>query len=259
MATSKLLVMFDFAKTIIDDNVETSIRKLLPGGKVPQDIKDQYKEHDSWTRYIADILSCLHHIGVQKSEMLESVREVPFTPGMLELLKYQEEMPSIDAIIVSDSNSLFIGHILEGAGLHGAYKEIFSNPAEFDASGRVLMKHHHQHECKRCPENLCKGTVLREYLLKSKADGLPYDRVAVVGDGFNDFCPCLDLRQNDMIFPRKGYRLMKLIEQCSKDEPDGSAASGLNGLKATVIPWDTAHEIQQYLQRIVDSQKVDTS
>ncbi|XP_038044760.1 pyridoxal phosphate phosphatase PHOSPHO2-like [Patiria miniata] len=255
MAAPKMLFVFDFDQTIIDGNVDVWIRKLLPNGKVPKPIKDRYKEHDSWTEYMGDIFSHLHDLGIRKRKMLQSISEVPFTPGMMELLKYQQTAPSIETIIASDANSLFISHILEGAGLQGAYQEIFSNPAEFDAAGCLEIAHHHKHHCERCPTNLCKGTVLKGYLqTKLKTDRVVFDKVAVVGDGTNDFCPCLVLGENDFIFPRKGYRLIKKIEEYTSDKSDEPVAGG-NKLKATIVPWDNAHEILDYVREILKPSK----
>ena len=39
----KILVAFDFDHTLIDDNSDLYVRKLAPGGKLPQYIKDQYR------------------------------------------------------------------------------------------------------------------------------------------------------------------------------------------------------------------------
>ncbi|XP_022099092.1 pyridoxal phosphate phosphatase PHOSPHO2-like isoform X2 [Acanthaster planci] len=252
MATRKMLFVFDFDQTIINCNIDVWIRRLLPNGKVPKQIKDRYKEHDSWTQYMADIFSHLHSSGIHKSEILDSIAEVPFTPGMVELLKYQQTAPSIDTIIASDANSLFISHILESADLQGAYQEIFSNPAEFDEAGCIGINHYHKHECQRCPVNLCKATVLKAYLQKkSQIDPVVYDTVAFVGDGTNDFCPCLSLGENDLIFARKGYRLMEEIEQCMSVRPDCTA--NCKRIKATVIPWDDAFQILHYVQEIYSS------
>ena len=41
--SEKILVVFDFDHTLIDDNSDLYVRKLAPGGKLPQYIKDKYR------------------------------------------------------------------------------------------------------------------------------------------------------------------------------------------------------------------------
>ncbi|XP_033639473.1 pyridoxal phosphate phosphatase PHOSPHO2-like [Asterias rubens] len=251
MPVPKVLVVLDFDHTIVDDNSDTRVWNLLPGKNVPQDIKNSYKDHKSWTAYMADIFLHLHTLGVQKKDIVNCFRDIPFTPGMLEFLKYQEKAPSVDTIIASDANSFFISCIMEGVGLANAYKEIFTNPAEFDDEGCLKIQHHHQHDCPRCAVNMCKGTILKDYIARMRqSNGIEYDRVLFVGDGGNDFCPCLALGERDFVFPRKGYKLIQKIEKYNKESPSDSEPH--QKLRATVVPWDNAREILNCLQGIVE-------
>jgi len=86
--------------------------------------------------------------------------------------------------------------------------------------------------------NLCKGHVLTTHIEEAAKRGVHYDRVAYVGDGSNDLCPSLRLRSNDIVFPRKGFALVKLIEKLDDDLE----------MLAKVVPWDTGLEILNELK-----------
>ncbi|PIK58481.1 hypothetical protein BSL78_04614 [Apostichopus japonicus] len=69
-----------------------------------------------------------------------------------------------------------------------------------------------------------------------RANGGKYERIFVIGDGGNDFCPCKLLTENDVIFPRKGYRLIKKLERLSKsgdEEP----------VLASIVPWEDGEDL----------------
>ena len=94
-----------------------------------------------------------------------------------------------DLIIISDANSIYIKESLENAGIHEAFSEIYTNPAEFTSEGQlVVTPFTNQTECLRpeglCGANLCKGKVLLDFV-KSK----DYSLICYAGDGGNDFCP----------------------------------------------------------------------
>lgn len=99
------------------------------------------------------------------------------------------------------------------------FEEIITNPAEWDESGLLKLRRRidpsgPQHLCKvGCSPNMCKGSAFLffvcVYLSLSNTDvlvgeeleaflnksGYSFDRVVYVGDGHNDFCPILRLRQ----------------------------------------------------------------
>jgi len=83
---------------------------------------------------------------------------------------------------------------------------------------------------------MCKGHILDEH---RRLSGVKYDVVAYVGDGANDFCPTLRLRETDIVFPRRGYSLEKYI------------AEGRDKVTATVRPWDTGLDIVSALKEVL--------
>lgn len=176
-------------------------------------------------------------------DRLRSVMEtIPLTAGMADLLAFiLEHKRAVDCIVVSDSNAMFIEWILQAAELRAAVDRVFTNPARVNEQGRVEVRPHHSHDCKRCPVNLCKRKVLELYLAEHRDRGGEYEQIFYVGDGGNDLCPTSCLRKDDVAMPRRGYTLEKLLAQLANQR-------GSHGLKAKVIPWNTGGDILQELK-----------
>ncbi|KAH8041195.1 hypothetical protein HPB51_013855 [Rhipicephalus microplus] len=122
------------------------------------------------------------------------------------------------------------------SGVRPLVHEIFTNYAHFDANGCLqISEYHMQNWCKLSSVNLCKGSVMEEYLDRRRKQGVNFDTVSYVGDGNNDLCPCLRLRSCDLIFPRADYPLAK---QLAKD-PEQT--------KAKLHPWRTGLDIASVL------------
>lgn len=66
-------------------------------------------------------------------------------------------------------------------------------------------------------------------------------RFIYLGDGRGDFCPTLKLRNNDYVMPRKNYPLWDRI--CSNQML----------LKAEVIAWSNAEELQKFLLHLINT------
>ena len=85
--------------------------------------------------------------------------------------------------------------------------------------------------------NLCKGQILDDHVSESKNAGRTFDSVVYVGDGSNDLCPCLRLKKQDIIFPRKGFHLIPKL------------ASHTDLIEAAVVPWASGHDIVEELKK----------
>ena len=235
----KVLVAFDFDHTLIDNNSDTYINKLAPGHKIPEDVKSLYRK-DGWTLYMREVFKFLHSNGISKDDILTCLEEIKLTDGMRDLLMGVPR-GSTEFIIISDSNSLFIDHILRHLGLRDLFQGIFTNPAKFDESGCLgIQMYHLQDWCSLSTKNLCKGTILANYIKSRENDAnIYFSTIAYVGDGANDFCPSLRLKGCDIVFPRCGYHLLNVI-------PKMEAEKGLK-LDTDVCPWDTGKDILERL------------
>lgn len=95
--------------------------------------------------------------------------------------------------------------------------------------------------CPRCPSNLCKGRALHAILRtevgvgKHAAVSPAPCRVVYVGDGSNDMCPSMCLRECDVVLARKGFRLAKELTA----KPDS--------VRCTVRLWEDGSELAALL------------
>ncbi|XP_076348688.1 pyridoxal phosphate phosphatase PHOSPHO2-like isoform X3 [Tachypleus tridentatus] len=231
----KELVALDFDHTIIDANSDTYIAKLAPGGMIPEEIEALHKP-DGWTKYMQQVFLFLYQNEVQPQNVLDCLSEISFTPGMRELLLLLSSSNRFEIIIISDSNSMFIDHILKVGQVAHTVSEVFTNPAYFDQSGRLHVKEFHvQDRCTLSSKNLCKGEILQLYIKKRSSEGIQFCRTAFIGDGNHDFCPCLQLSVNDLIFPRIGFSLCRKLSR----NPEM--------IKAKIYPWASGFDIKDVL------------
>ena len=137
------------------------------------------------------------------------------TPSMDKLLRKSVEELSATIIIISDSNSQFISHILKVKNLDHLVDKVFTNPASWSQDGLLsIQPYHHQESCKLSTKNLCKHSIMEDYI---KNCGRSFSFVCYTGDGKNDFCPSLRLSENDLVCVREGYSLQKYIPQMEKE------------------------------------------
>ncbi|XP_055010698.1 pyridoxal phosphate phosphatase PHOSPHO2 isoform X2 [Boleophthalmus pectinirostris] len=155
----KTLMVFDFDHTVVDDNSDTWVIRCLPGGTLPDSVKNSYRK-GHWTEYMGNVLKYIGEQNVTPDQIRSELETIPFTDGMKELLTYISlHKNSIDCIVISDSNTLFIEWILHGSRLQSAVDQVFTNPAHINEQGYMemdvslvrmpclrissLVKHHH--------------------------------------------------------------------------------------------------------------------
>ncbi len=161
-------------------------------------------------------------------------------PGVKDLME-ELKKPKYEVIIISDSNSEFIKCIMEAAEYNQIIHTTYTNPAYFDEHGCLNIAYYHTQDwCEMSTRNLCKGHILDTHIKEAlNQRNLTFTHVAYVGDGHNDLCPSLRLRECDVTFPRLGYTLIKEIKNLSNGE-----------LRCQVVPWDTGHEILKALTKL---------
>lgn len=167
---------------------------------------------------------------------------IPFTAGMTDLLKFISEQENAHCIVISDSNTIFIDWILNASGLRAAVNQVFTNQATINESGYMEVQHYHCHDCERCPVNLCKRKVLELYLADQLQRDVEYQQIFYIGDGGNDLCPTSCLRGGDVVMPRKGYTLEKLLSRQESEQDNVS-------LRAKVVAWSSGTEILEELKK----------
>ena len=86
---------------------------------------------------------------------------------------------------------------------------------------------------------MCKGNELDEYL-SAHGGKDSFDKICYVGDGGNDFCPLLRMRQGDIAFVRQGMELDERIKN------EGEKC----GAKVDVKLWEQAWQIDEYFKQL---------
>lgn len=229
------LAAFDFDHTIVSQNTDTVVRDMLPNEMVQSSALNDLMENDCWTEYMAEVFRLLHAQQVPESRIRDTIRCIPEVPGFVRLIKHLHKKLNFDLIIISDSNSIFIDEWLRAHNLSDCFNAIFTNPAEFDPNGLLLVRPHHQQtDCKLSASNLCKGRVLEHFVIEQDLRfNIRYDHVFYIGDGNNDICPVLRQRACDFACARQGFAMEKhLCKNRNKLK-----------LRANLIIWRSGFEL----------------
>lgn len=250
------LVAFDFDHTVVDDNTDIVVRDLIGKDKIPDEVKFLYTS-SGWIPYMHAIFKLLHGNGIRRNEMLAAIENIPEVTGMRDLIRRLYETQATDVVVVSDSNSQFIRHWCRHNGIVDYVKDVFTNPAEFDANEVLNIRpYHHQTTCPLSSVNLCKGDILEDYIREQQEiNGVTYKKIFYVGDGNNDLCPILRLANDDVGCARKGYRLQKELQSLSGEirmngddaENSGNYKSSSSSLDAEIFVWSDGNELAEFI------------
>jgi 2,3-diketo-5-methylthio-1-phosphopentane phosphatase len=239
MAQIPFLLALDFDCTVIEDNSDQVVQDLKRSGPLPDEVTNK-RARGAWNKFMATVFEYHHSKGVQKEDYDEVLDAIPFVPGMLDLIKEAKQMGA-ELIICSDANQYFIDRILETNFLTDHFSSIFTNPGAFNEEGLLVLKPFHSNTwCELSPSNMCKGTVLSEYIEKRRAEGTTFGFVAYAGDGSNDFCPMAALGQNDLAFPRSGFSICRVI---------GEMDQRGRGLKCEKVGWINGKDVLEAIKR----------
>lgn len=246
----RFLVVFDFDETLVNESSDDAVVRTAPGQVLPDWLKASYRE-GQYNEQMQRVMAYLAQQGVAESAIRTEIQRIPETPGLSALLDFlRAHVEDFECVVMSDANSYFIETWLQHAGARPLFSEIFTNPAHFDPSGRLVLMPHHDHSCPYCPDNMCKRRILSDFLERRGQAGGRYQRVFYVGDGANDVCPCLVLGDADVAFTRRGFPMHRILthkQQQQQQEPP--QAEG--GVRASIQPWSSGQEIVEYLQKIV--------
>ena len=231
---AKILMAFDFDRTITVENTDYIALELLP--KEDQDRLWKSCKQGQWTKFVNAMFKTLVHRNVSIDVLRKSIRKLELNEGMLELFQYIQANENLyDCIIISDCNDWFINIILEANNLKTVFKKVFTNPATIIDNELLHVAPCHSHNHISCPYNMCKGTLLQNFVKEQNIDGITYRKVYYFGDSTNDFCACETLSETDLIFPRKGFSLENKLNEIRKNDQ--------KHIRAQVIPWKNGFDI----------------
>lgn len=235
---ARFLFLFDFDETLISEDSDNSVVRAVPLQKPPAFLAK------SFFRRSQEIMKILSERSITEDAIRATIEQIPASPGGAALLDFLLARDDFECVIISDANSYFIETWLRHAGVHNLFTKVFTNPAEFDINGRLVLCPFHSHSCPKCPENMCKQVILRDYMSKRVEErGEPFQKVFYIGDGKNDICPTLALGPNDTVFPRRGFPMHKIIEDLHKTQP--------GVYKPSVMPWERGEDVVDFLKKVL--------
>lgn len=222
-----MLAVFDFDHTIVNDNSDVVARDII----TPSDLIPKQKEYPgNWTQYMQQVFHTIKSINIPAEQVISTVSLMSPNEGMPKLMTALYKN-NVDIIVASDSNSLFIENWLKRNKLYDAVSYVYTNPAKIENGIIKIEPYVLQTTCDLCEKNMCKGTIVKEHVSKTNKT---YNKILYFGDGKNDLCPILKLKENDIAFPRSGYVLEKLLQS--------------HNIQAKVVPWSTGDIIYEYLK-----------
>ena len=237
----KKLAVFDFDHTISALNTDLTVRDLIDSSLISPETKKLYRS-DGWTQYMQNVFKHLYQNGKTKDDMCRAIRTIPEISGMKSCIKFLAQN-EFDVIIISDSNSVFIDMWNEHNGITNCFYTVYTNKARFDDSGLLcITPYHHQTDCKFSSTNLCKGTIMKQFLEEQeKLFNKYYEKIFVVGDGSHDICPMLKLDINGYACARDGF-------PCSKDLVK-MLDSSPNSVQAKVYLWKDGNDLLKFIKK----------
>ncbi|XP_050363968.1 inorganic pyrophosphatase 2-like [Argentina anserina] len=205
---AKVVVIFDFDKTIIDCDSDNWVVEELGMNH----LFTQLLQNLPWNSLMDRMMTELHNRGKKIEDIEECLKKVPLHPSIASAIKSAHAF-GCDLRVVSDANMFFIETVLKHHGLLDYFSEINTNPSLVDEQGRLRIFPYHDfnsssHGCRICPSNMCKGLVMEKIraLVLAEKKQLIY-----VGDGAPDFCAGLKLNEGDVLMPRKNFPIYDLI------------------------------------------------
>ncbi|KIY43278.1 hypothetical protein FISHEDRAFT_53744 [Fistulina hepatica ATCC 64428] len=241
-AIERQLIVFDFdwqaiLMSLADQDTDRWIFEVLA-----PDLRRKMKglkEQMQWTDLVAQSLREAHARGITREQIEHALQIMPFHPAMARAVSDMKAEGKTTFFCLSNANFIFITTILKSKGLTHIFDEIVTNPAEWDDSGLLKLRRRidptgPQHRCHiGCQPNMCKGDELEAFLGRHGS----FDRVIYVGDGANDYCPAVRLREQDILLCRSYRGLEKRINK------DG-------GLKCKVVKWAGAWEVEEIFGKL---------
>jgi pyridoxal phosphate phosphatase PHOSPHO2 len=255
------LAVFDFDNTIINANSDTYIDKLVieklsqsdqdvkKSFKYPSEIEELYNKFN-WTHRMNGVFEYMkRNHDITKNDMINCLKEIKLNDSMVALLKALKDY-EYELVVLSDANTIFIEEILKNHDLHTDFSKIYTNFGEFNETEQLIVKPFNEtfnpngelFDCstKICASNICKGAVLRAHLNSLHEKEINQNEMSLiyVGDGHNDYCPGLCLKENDFYFVRDNFSLARLLRR-EKELSDK--------LKSQILYWNDAADILKHL------------
>ncbi|CAG9106525.1 unnamed protein product [Plutella xylostella] len=153
------LAVFDFDRTVVDDDSDATIIRRLKERQPPPEWDST--NHD-WTPYMSDVFEHAFSAGLSQEDILASIACMRATPGLPELFT-RLAAEGWDILLLTDANTVFVKHWLKTHELDHCITSIITNGAFFESGRLHIEPCMRQAACARCPANLCKALALHTW------------------------------------------------------------------------------------------------
>ena len=245
MNKSKWLLAFDMDFTILQENSDYEVRKLLPDD-VLQNL--QNNEPDCWIKIMQSYFDAMKKYNIPVSKIKQCIQSMELTKGMKDLLEYiklikdKNEETRLDIIILSGANMLFVEWVLEAYNLKDLIDEYYSFSCDID-NDRLVLGPLHEHNCDDCHAYLCKKLAIENIIQKNNS----YEKIIYFGDGQNDYCACLALNlvKGSIVYIREDYALDRLLYHKK------GCVEKRNKILAELVKWKDGYDILDHIKLVL--------
>jgi pyridoxal phosphate phosphatase PHOSPHO2 len=233
MSKKKSMLIFDMDQTILDLDTEFSCVEKYAPDLVKEMNGDLYVK-DHWIEFNNYLYERMKKNNVTWEEIVKYFQEMNLSPNFEDLFNYiRNNSSKFDCIIVTGNNDIVVDIVLESHNIKDCFKKILCNKSYLDKENYIKIEpvNEKYEHCKDCSPFLCKSLFMEDYWKENNKD--EYERIIYFGDGGNDLCLSKKLTEKDFVFPRKNYKLYKLLfNENIKNE-----------IKAKIFPWENGKEI----------------
>ena len=237
----KSLLIFDFDKTIIDDDSYGHVILKTLTKEELQNIFD--RRYENWVDGYNYSLKQIKYHGKTKEDFDKMLDELSLTKGMADLFSYiKAQKNNYDSIILSCGYDYVIKYILKKFNISNVFLDIICNPSrdanpdETDQFIYVMKKK--PHDCDKCNPCSCKNNEFKEF--SSTHDMNNYDKIIFICDGYNDICLAKNLGKNDITMARKDFALDKQLKE----------NNSINNLNCKFEVWENGNDIINILKSL---------
>jgi len=239
MSNKNYLLIFDFDRTIINNDLEHEITKeFLP---------EIYTEKNGNLYTVKDWIpfnNYLYHQMKQKNvtimDIKNKIKTLELSPNFKELFDFlKKNKKNFECMIFSASNKYSIKCVLKDKKILDLFSLIVGNDAEENEDNLIIVKSIGYLNCNDCNPALCKTLVFNEYFKEN--DKKKYEKIIFICDGYNDYCLSKNLDVNDIIFVRKNFGLDRILN--NKEKKDKIKC----GIKNWVNGYDIINELKELL------------
>ena len=237
----KSLLIFDFDKTIIDDDSYGHVILKTLTKEELQNIFD--RRYENWVDGYNYSLKQIKYHGKTKEDFDKMLDELSLTKGMADLFSYiKAQKNNYDSIILSCGYDYVIKYILKKFNISNVFLDIICNPSreanpdETDQFIYVMKKK--PHDCDKCNPCSCKNNEFKEF--SSTHDMNNYDKIIFICDGYNDICLAKNLGKNDITLARKDFALHKQLKE----------NNSINNLTCKFEVWENGNDIINILKSL---------